>query len=388
MRPLPFLFLHCALPTALPKPERNLIAVKASLFSCVFFALIVSGCYASRPPTHFYAAGDGWAVYLAWTEDTAGHLQGQVQVVAADPASPAKLKSTNGGFTGTRNGSDISLAFPLLSDYFGATWTGTLKGNMLSLVVPTAGLPSNPTLIAGSFEDFQKAAQKVQAQVNIAQQQQAAAQATAEQQAQAAQEKATAYASAQDAGGRTRAAFTEVQSALAMLSREIPEAPTKGGIRDQYASEWIKMQRTWAQEQAAAAVAPMTCYQKGQITYIAGEITYENGEVKYLDGEATNLLNSMRASLNSANEGLAYVEQWAPEYYRRAQVYSQLSGEPSNVSDPSGMLSVFRKQTEGALDTYRSRIARFIATVNDYDQRAQALQERAQSFPETVNCSG
>src|SRR5579862_3754604 len=227
------------------KTAMDFSAVTTRLFPCALVALTLCGCSAPSPPTHFYAAGDGWAVYLAWTEDTTGHLQGQVQAIAADPADPAKLKSTNGAFTGTHNGSDISIAFPLLSNYLGATWTGTLKDNTLSLVIPTAGLPSNPTLVAGSFDDFQKAAQKVQKQVNVAQQQQAAAQAAAAQQAQLDQEKATAYSSAQEAQNNARDGFTEVRNALAALDREMPETPPRGGLRAQYAAEWAKMQRTW-----------------------------------------------------------------------------------------------------------------------------------------------
>ncbi len=350
--------------------------------------LIAVGCYSSVPPTHYYAAADGWAIYLAWTEDTTGHLQGQIQVIGANPSDPAKMQTLNGAFTGTRNGQDISISFPLLSNYLGATWTGTLKNNELSLVIPTAELPSNPTLIAGTFEDFRKAAQKVQNQVNIAQQQQAAAQAAAAQQQQLNQEKSAAYASVAEAQNRTRGGFAEVQTALAMLERAIPETPSNGGLRDQYAAQWLKLQRTWAQEQAAAQVTPMTCYQKGQVTYIAGQVTYENGEVKYLDGEATNLLSSLRSSLNAANDGLAVVEEWAPEYYRRAQAYGQLSGQPSNVSDPSSVVAEFKKQTDASLDTYSKRIARFVATISSYDDRAQALQDQAQSFPQSIPCSG
>lgn len=54
------------------------------------------------------------------------------------------------------------------------------------------------------------------------------------------------------------------------------------------------MQGTWAQEQGAAQVTPMTCYQKGQVTYISGQVTYENGEVKYLDSESRNLADSIQ----------------------------------------------------------------------------------------------
>lgn len=365
----------------------------------ILLLLVLIGCHSSTPPTHYYAAGDGWAIYLAWTEDTTGHLQGQVQVIGKDPDDPAKLKSTNGAFTGTRNGSDISIAFPLVSNYLGATWTGTLKGDAISLVIPTNGLPANPTLQAGSFEDFQKAAQRVQAQVNVAQQekaaeqaavaqQQAAAQAAAEQQLRFNQEKAATYSAAVEAENHARDAFAEVRNALAQLDRELPASPSPGGLRSQYATEWSKMQGTWAEEQAAAQVTPMTCYRKSQIAYIGSQIAYENSEIKYLDAGSKNVLYAIQSSLNAANEGLDAVSQWAPEYYQRAQAYSQLTGEPSNVTDPTSMLATFRKQTEESLNTDSNRVDTFEALVKNYDERADALQQRAQAFPESIACSG
>jgi hypothetical protein len=361
--------------------------------------LLLVACHGGAPPTHYYAAGDGWAIYLAWTEDTSEHLQGQVQVIAADPSDPAKLKSTSAPFTGIRNGSDISISFPLVSNYLGATWTGTLKGNAISLVIPTTGLPANPTLIAGSFEDFQEAAQKVQGKVNVAQQvqaqqqaaiaqQQAAEQAAAAQQFRFNQQKNAAYSSSVEAENHVRTAFAQVQNALAPLGRALQEPPSRFGLRSQYGAEWKKMQGTWAQEQAAADVTPMTCYQKGQVTYISGQVTYENGEVKYLDSESKNLADSIQSSLNAASEGLDALSQWAPEYYRRAQAYGQLKNQPSNVPDPTNDLASFRKQTEASINTYSQRLESFEKTVANYDDLAQGLQDRAQAFPQSISCSG
>ncbi|HEV3092157.1 MAG TPA: hypothetical protein VGX91_12030 [Candidatus Cybelea sp.] len=361
--------------------------------------LLVVACHGGAPPTHYYAAGDGWAIYLAWTEDATEHLQGQVQVIAADPSDPAKLKSTSAPFTGIRNGSDISISFPLVSNYLGATWTGTLKGNAISLVIPTSGLPANPTLDAGSFEEFQKAAQKVQGKVNVAQQvqaqqqaaiaqQQAAEQAAAAQQFRLNQQKNAAYNSSLEAENHVRTAFAQVQNALTPLGRALQEPPSRFGLRAQYAAEWNKMGGTWAQEQAAGQVTPMTCYQKGQVTYIAGQITYENGEVKYLDSEARNLADSIQSSLNTASQGLDALSQWAPEYYRRAQAYSQLSNQPSNVPDPTNQLAAFRKQTEASISMYSARLESFEKTIANYDDLAQGLQDRAQAFPQSISCSG
>jgi hypothetical protein len=150
---------------------------------------------------------------------------------------------------------------------------------------------------------------QAQQQAAIAQQQ-AVEQAAAAQQSRRNQEKNVAYNSSVEAESHVRAAFTQVQNDLAPLQPALPETPSRFGLRSQYAAEWTKMQGTWAQEQAAALATPMTCYQKGQVTYIAGQVTYENSEVKYLDSESRNLGDSIQSSLNAASQGLDALSQW------------------------------------------------------------------------------
>jgi hypothetical protein len=365
----------------------------------VLAALLVVACHSGAPPTHYYAAGDGWAIYLAWTEDTTGHLQGQVQVIAADPDDPAKLKSTNAPFTGTRNSSDISMSFPLVSSYLGATWTGTLKGETISLVIPTTGLPANPILADGSFEDFQKAAQKVQGKVNLAQQeqaqqraaiaqQQAAEQAAAAQQYRFNQEKNAAYNGLLEAQNHIRAAVAQVQIALTSLQRALPDTPSRAGLRSRYTAEWNKMQGTWAQEQAAAQVTPMTCYQRSRVAYIGSAVSYENSEIKYLDSESRNLVDSIQSSLDAASVGLDALSHWAPEHYRLAQTYSKLSNQPLDASDPTSDLAGFRKQSESSIEIFSKRLESFKKTIANFDDLAQELEDRGEAFPQTVSCSG
>lgn len=362
--------------------------------------LVLAGCHASAPPTHYYAAGSDWALYLAWTEDATGHLQGQVQVIGADPNDPAKLRTLNGGFTGTRNGSDISIAFPLLSNYLGQTWTGTLAHNTLSLVIPTAGLPANPTLLAGSFADFEKAAKNVKTQVDIAQQQQAqqqaaiaqqqaAALAAAARQAELRQEIAAEYNGANDAASKVRQGYAELNTALSDLANALPEKPqSPNSLSLQYAATWTKMQDVWAAEQTAAQVTPMTCFQKGRVQFIAGQVQFVRGQIQYLNGQAQFLLNQVGQYFNAAHDGMNVISQWSPVLYQHAQSYAQLTGKPSPVSDPTAAVAALQKRTDASLNTYSDRIARIGDRYKSYDQAAAALNERASAFPASISCSG
>jgi hypothetical protein len=363
-------------------------------------ALVLAGCHAAAPPTHYYAAGDNWAIYLAWTEDAAGHLQGQIQVIEADPNNPAKLRTLNGGFTGTRNGADISVAFPILSTYLGETWTGTLAHNTLSLVIPTAGLPGNPTLLAGSFTDFEKAAKKVQAQVDVAQQQQAqqqaiiaqqqaAAAAAAARQAELNRQIAIEYNGANDAASKVRQGYAKLNAALNNLAAALPERPqSPNSLSLQYAATFAKMQEAWAAEQAAAQVAPMTCFQKGRVQFIAGQVQFVRGQIQFLDGRAQYLLNQLDQYFGAAHDGLNAVSQWSPVVYQHAQTYAQLTGKPSPVNDPTAAIAALQKRTDASLNMYSGRVSRIVDHYKGYDQAAAALNERASAFPASISCSG
>lgn len=372
---------------------------KLGISLIALLVLAITGCAEGSPPTHYYASGSDWAIYLAWTEDATGHLQGQVQIISTDPSDPTKLRSVHAAFTGIRNEQDISFAFQALGDYGSATWTGTLNGNSLSLVIPTNGLPANAILIAGSFSDFQKAARKIQGQVNVAQQrqdqqnaiiaqQQAAAQAAAERQAQLNQQKAAAYNGTSQAAQHIREGYAEVKDALSSLATDVPATPGRNSLSNQYAAAWAQMQGVWAQEQRAARVAPMTCDQKGRVEDIAGQVEDDQGQIEDLDGQTQDFLSEVQQYINAANEGVAAVVQWTPAYYEQARMYSRLSGQLLTAPDPTAALAAFRKRAQGSLNVYSARIENLVGMVKSYDEQAQALDAKSEVFPSSIECSG
>src|ERR1700692_698309 len=103
----------------------------------------------------YYREFPNAAIYIAWTEDKAGQVRGQVQLVRFDTANPAQLQSQNASFTGVRNGSDISIVFPLISNFSGQTWTGSIGWRSLTLVFPGSGSIGQMLLYPGSFRDFE-----------------------------------------------------------------------------------------------------------------------------------------------------------------------------------------------------------------------------------------
>jgi hypothetical protein len=51
----------------------------------------------------------------------------------------------------------VSLAFPILGAFGGSTWTGRVGGRTLTLdILSSDGTPHEFSLVAGSFQDFQR----------------------------------------------------------------------------------------------------------------------------------------------------------------------------------------------------------------------------------------
>ena len=180
-----------------------------------------------------YVGGDrGSAMFVAWTSDSSGHLQGQVQTVAHDPNNPAKSQSANASFTGTRQGSEISLVFPLMSPFGGETWTGRVGWRSVTLDVPSSnGTPLEITLTAGSFADFQRRVSGLRY---------AAAQASTAQ---------TLAKNMQDAQSQLEAEYEGLTSASACLRQAFPVPPPPAGspntFSGKYREAWDKMQADW-----------------------------------------------------------------------------------------------------------------------------------------------
>jgi len=90
-------------------------------------SLVLSG-----DPSYF-GSGSDWVWFLQWTESGAS-LTGQFQEVYVTSDNPLKVQSENAPVTGIRSGSDVTLSVG--GPFFGETWTGTLRGNTLTLTVP------------------------------------------------------------------------------------------------------------------------------------------------------------------------------------------------------------------------------------------------------------
>lgn len=313
------------------------------------------------------------AVYLAWTADESGHLQGQVQLVALDPQNAARTRATQASFSGNRRGADVSLAFPILGAFGGSTWTGRIGRGVLTLdVLGSDGTPHEMTLVAGSFQDFQRRVASLRGRAGAAEVTQSLA------------------AQVRDGARQLQSESNAIASTDAYLRRAFPTPPRAddepSSIAAKYASAWEKMQSDWSREQQAAQVSPMTCYQKSQVSYIASNVSYDRSQVSYLDSTFRYFANEAQRNIDVALNGPSAMRNLLSVFARRANAYSRNTGSP--IGDSKDLQLQADRAAAYARFVAMPRLQKAHALVLDYGRHAEDLKQQAARFPDTVQCSG
>lgn len=336
---------------------------RALTLTATIFAISCAGALASE----YYDVGQNYAVYLAWTEDGAGHLQGQVEVVSMD-SSNTRLQTKNAAFTGARNGSDVSLTFGQLTAFGGTTWTGNIGWLRLNLMIPTDSGEQRVALHPGSFDQFHAAVSRMQANLAVN------------------QSHVATYNAMSEAADHVKNGYNSMNTGLASLRALLPVDVRPGSLRSKYAEEWQKMQVVWRKEQEEAHVTPMTCDQKRQVEYQSGQVDYELGQFQYLDGQVHYLQSQYADAFHEVAQGIGDIQNWGPAYNARARDYYASIGGSYNHN----VVAMFTPQilsAQKSLKVFTSRWQAFEAYAHAYGQRAKQQDEQAKAFAQSITCS-
>jgi hypothetical protein len=335
--------------------------------------LFVLGTTGVARAEQFVGGDAGSAVYIAWAADETGHIQGQVQLVAFDPKNTAQTRATQASFSGNRRGSEVSLAFPILGAFGGSTWTGRVGGRTLTLdILSSDGTPHEFTLVAGSFQDFQRRV------------------ALLHERSDAAQVTQSLAGQVRDVARQLQSESNAISSAEAYLRKVFPTPQRPDDdpqtFSSKYAKAWAKMGEDWTLEQQAAQVSPMTCYQKSQVSYIASNVSYDQSQISYLDSTLRYFDNEAQRNIDVALNGPAVVRSLIAVYHRRASAWSRNTG--LTVVDPRSLQAEADRAAAYARSVAVPRLKRARGIARDYDAKGADLKERAARFPDTVECSG
>ncbi|MFC6662548.1 hypothetical protein [Deinococcus multiflagellatus] len=179
--------------------------------------LLLLGSTAQAAPAVFVKAYADGAELLQWTEGPGGQLSGTYQFVAITEQG-TRLSTQNAVFTGTRQGSAVSVKFAqtVLGTSSSVLWTGTLAAQTLTLNRPQSAGIASVIFTKGSLEAYNSLVARFQAQVQ--RQRQAAQQAAQERAAQQAKVDAQTRAVRE-----TNADAAAALSAAAQLGRDVQE---------------------------------------------------------------------------------------------------------------------------------------------------------------------
>lgn len=326
-------------------------------------------------------------MYIAWTSDREGHLQGQMQVTFIDQNDPTKLTNHNVGFTGTRDGNEISIAFPMLSAFGGSTWTGQVSPGSLILSYPEqGGGMGQMTLKYGSTADFQQAASKLRKTVAATQAQRARALA----EAQRSRELVSAASSTAE---EIRSTEASLNGAIGALQRQFRNPPPTINTPNSYLYKYNQLEiavvQAWNKEQEDAQVVPFTCYQKSKVAYDASQVAYILSEFSYLDNQWENIRQQTRSALGVIRGSVSRLENLYPTYAQQLQQMCANNGAaPCSPYVWQERLANWQSNARAEVNYVNKRLADDVSLFGGYSARARALNQKANSFPDRLHCSG
>ena len=178
------------------------------------------------------------------------------------------------------------------------------------------------------------------------------------------------------------AAFHRINVSMSNLSSGPAALKTK------YEATWTKMQNLWAKEQTAAAVAPMTCYQKADAKYIASDISYELSNIKYYDTDVTFLRHSVDSDLAEVSKELSSYSTWAPIYDQRYMAYNNHVNGHSVSPGMAKRASSKRSMVAAQIAAVRTAILALQEVATTYDREGADLTAKAKSLSDAIVCSG
>jgi hypothetical protein len=312
-------------------------------------------------------------MFLQWTEIN-GKLNGQMNVFYAKGGRRKSTETSSHSFEGISDGKNISLNFTgsqWTDGLGGKTWTGTILGGELTLVIPVNTGPLAPVKFgAGTVEQYNQAVlgigQSAQDENTRTQKENAEAQRTEA-------EKNTVI----EGNNRVRSSINALINSTNQLENSLKFDDVFRG----YARTWEKMKADHKTLLDKAAEKPLTSYKLGTVQYLLGGLQYDVGIFESHSGTFDYKIARVNDAIKSVREAEKSLgDSWA--FLQRA-VVGNSSGSPTaqfSETDISQPLRLSEEKTQKASEQIRL-ISKQRAS---YDGQAKDLYRKAESFVKTL----
>ena len=317
----------------------------------------------------YLSATPASVTFLRWTE-AGGNLTGQMQQVYVSAEAPLSPQTATLTIAGVKNGSSVTLTIKET----GITLTGTVKGDVLTLVVPQSdGLLASVELRAGSVSAYNQAA--VTFQQNVSQQ---AAQAAA------AKAQLDQIQKAQDA---VTSANASVDLALRILAEHTATLAAKTSFDSAMASyerHWTEIQARLEDVKAKGAVRPLTCYALGTVEYAVGTVEYSLGTIEYDNGSLDYVQDNIKAWVQQVNEDIQAARAAMARLDAAATANKTGTPKPAfTAMDVDAAIATAQKQVEVSLAAQKAAQAKG----DDYYNKGRTVLLTAKQYLAGLTCS-
>jgi hypothetical protein len=330
------------------------------------------------PPDGYLAVGTNNVAFIQFTEQQ-NQLTGHMEDMAVTNDALPQTETHNSTFTGSKNGSSMTITFSEL--WTSTSFTGTFDGNILTLGLPQDdGHIMNVTFNGASVQQYNQAIDALQKQVAKQDQDYYDAQTRLNDMratATAVQDRQDAVSSANDHLSDALESLKSNSSTLAAFS----ETSTVNG----YANDWQNMQKDYTTEQNDAAKG---CgdYDSNyrQVDADGGQVDADGRQIDADDRQIDADKNQYDSDLSPVQDDIQAVQtDWAS---LQNAVKANTSGTPAPAytqSDIDIALTNAQNAKSAALSLWQSAQS----SAATYDSEAKDLQQKADAIPASMKCS-
>jgi hypothetical protein len=311
-------------------------------------------------PDGYLAATPTTVAFIQFTEDSSSHLAGSWQAVAVD--SDQQITSVNMGFTGSRNGSQITLTFSALG--YATNIIGTVSGDTLTLQGPdpNTGYIAPIVFHGASIEQYNEAVALLRRHVAATVTQMALDQAVTN-------------------------ANSQLSHDLSNLSSDIHTLAANSDFQDAlsaYATDWKQMQEDYQQEQSDYRNGCGTNgYNASLVSYDASVVAYDLSSIQYHDGTLSYDQNNMSNALSSVQGDIQTVQtEWqnlmaAVSADKRGHVSAQFT---------QGDVDSATSNAQDQIKTSNKALSDAQGSATTYDKEAAQMNTDAQNLSNSLHC--
>ena len=228
---------------------------------------------------YLYSDADS-AWFLTWAEIN-NRLNGQLTGFYLKGKSKKTEETSSHPFEGISDGTNLSLNFTgskWTEALAGQTWTGTIKGKRITLIVPVnSGTLESMIFEAATVEEYNQAVQSIK------------------ESAHQSNEKLRRNTDMEKANDTV----ASMAASLTFSVKKLGKSSCYDAVFKDFSQAWKKMQQDYTVVKQKAEVKPMNSYDFGEVQYALGTLEYDLGTIEYnsrsFDYESNNVKDAINA---------------------------------------------------------------------------------------------